>query len=186
MTLLLKRPSLRPWKLDEREEVATYSVFGVVGERLYDADGVFKKRIYTLACGSWCNVVAVTNADELVLVWQWRFGSREMSLEVPGGVVDEGEEPIAGARRELLEETGYACESIEPLITTYANPPLQGNKLFAFLAKGATKVAEPKFDHAEECEVALVPARYAAALLDEGHVTHALCHPALGAYARRR
>jgi len=167
MTLLLKRPSLRPWKLDEREEVATYSVFGVVGERLYDADGVFKKRIYTLACGSWCNVVAVTNADELVLVWQWRFGSREMSLEVPGGVVDEG-------------------ESIEPLITTYANPPLQGNKLFAFLAKGATKVAEPKFDHAEECEVALVPARYAAALLDEGHVTHALCHPALGAYARRR
>lgn len=186
MVLEIKQPTLRPWRLEDRQEVARFNVFGVVGAQLYDADGEPKKRIYTLSCRPWCNVVAVTETDELVLVWQWRFGSREMSLEIPGGVVDEGEEPIAAARRELLEETGYACESISPLITTFANPPLQANELFSFLATGARKVAEPKFDHAEECEVALVPAEHAGALLDEGHVTHALCHAGLGAYARRR
>jgi ADP-ribose pyrophosphatase len=185
VALVITPPRIRPWRLSDRKEVAHYNVFGVVSEQLSDSEGVFKKTIYTLACGSWCNVVAITNDDELVLVWQWRFGSREMSLEIPGGVVDTGEEPIVAARRELLEETGYACTSIEPLITTYANPPLHGNRLHSFLAKGAHKVAEPSFDHAEECEVALIPAKYTEALLDEGHVQHALCHPALGAYARR-
>ncbi len=178
-------PTLLPWRLQNRKLVAFYNVFGVLEHALFDASGAFRKNVFTLDCRDWCNVVAVTPDRQLVLVWQWRFGSESMSLEIPGGVVDEGEAPIDAARRELLEETGYACDSLEPLISMFANPPMHGNRLHTFLARGAVRVREPSFDLAEECEVARVPVEHTAALLDGGHVQHALCHAGLGAFARR-
>ena len=183
--LIVPPPRLAPWRLADRKKVAFYNVFGVLEHALFDAAGSYQKQVYTLDCAPWCNVIAVTPDRRLVLVWQWRFGSEQMSLEVPGGVVDAGEEPIEAARRELLEETGYACDSIEPFFEVFANPPMHGNRLPTFLARGAVPARAPRFDEAEECEVALVSIDDVARLLDEGHVQHALCHPGLSAFARR-
>ena len=182
----LTPPALAPWTLVARRRVATYRVFGVDQLELRDGKGQAREGLYTMACRDWVNVVALTDADELVLVWQWRFGSATFCLETVGGMVDEGESPVAAAARELREETGYEAATLELLGAPFANPALHGNRMHVFLATGAKKVHATAFDEHEDLEVALVPAEHTALLLDRGHVDHALCHVGLGALLRRR
>ncbi len=163
------------------EQVADHGVFKV--RRL--AYEQIERGIFIFECPDWCNVVAVTEAGEVVLVWQYRFGTDAMSLEVPGGVVDPGEAPIEAARRELREETGYEAESFELLSVVEPNPALQGNRCWTYLARGAKLAHETDWDADEELETALVPRDDLPALIDEGHVTHALVVVALEAYLRK-
>src|SRR5262245_44691561 len=59
--------------------------------------------------GSWANVVALTKDREVVMIRQYRHGVQAVLWEIPGGVVEQGEDPLVGAKRELLEETGYTA-----------------------------------------------------------------------------
>jgi 8-oxo-dGTP pyrophosphatase MutT (NUDIX family) len=184
--LALKGPTLTPFSMRDKQIAARYSVFGVERHELVQ-EGKRIRDVFTFEMRDWCNVVAVTDTGELVLVWQWRFGTKAFSLETPGGVIDEGESPEAAARRELLEETGYEAASIEHLITNEPNPALQGNRCFSFLALGAKRVRMPGGgDFDEQCEVELVKKEHAMDLILENHVRHALCQVALMAYAMPR
>jgi 8-oxo-dGTP pyrophosphatase MutT (NUDIX family) len=161
-------------------------VFDVSRVPIEDAQGRARGEAFVLAGGDWCNVVAVTPEDEVVLVWQYRFGTGRMSLEVPGGVVETGEDPAEAARRELREETGYEADRFEPLVVVEPNPAIQSNRCFTFVASGARRSGETAFDALEELETTLVPAARVADLLDGGQITHALVHSALEAYWRKR
>ena len=164
-----------------RHAVADHGVFRV--ERLVYP--VLPRDIFVFSCPDWCNVVAETPAGEIVFVWQYRFGTDSVSLEIPGGVIDRGEEPIAAARRELREETGFDAESIELLSVVEPNPALQDNRCFTYLARGARLVGPTQFDDLEDLEVVLVPRNELPALLDSGQITHALVVSALETYLRR-
>ena len=101
-------------------------------------------------------VVAVTLADELVLVRQWKQGVREITLELPGGVVS-AEAPGAGARRELAEETGYVAGELVSLGGGPVDPSKETNRVHYFLAIGAEPRAEQELDETEQIEVVLCP-----------------------------
>jgi 8-oxo-dGTP pyrophosphatase MutT (NUDIX family) len=184
--LSLEPPKLRKWTQLRRDHVANYRILDVCRVELQDGDGRARGHAFTVRCRDWCNVVAVTPADEVVLVWQYRFGTDALSLEIPGGVIDAGEEPECAALRELGEETGYHAAALEPLLVLEANPAIQNNRCFTFVARGATRVADPRFDPQEELETVLVPAAHLPDLLDSGRITHALVQSALEAYYRRR
>ena len=102
------RPSIRPWNRVKTEIVAEYRVFEIERHAIVDGDGKPRMDVNTFRFPDWCNVIAITPEQELVLVWQYRFGTGTMSLELPGGCVDPGEEPLVAAGRELAEEAGYA------------------------------------------------------------------------------
>jgi len=161
-------------------------VFEVCRVELEDADGRPRGDAFTVRCNDWCNVVAITPDDDLVLVWQYRFGTGALSLEIPGGIVDAGETPEQAAARELLEETGYHAPSLEPLVVVEPNPAIQNNRCFTFLARGAMPTGATRFDAQEELETVLVPAGRVGDLLEGGQVTHALVQGALEAYGRKR
>jgi len=163
---------------------ASYRVFSVY-ESAASKDGKPLSPVYTLEHPDWCNVVAITEDERIVLVRQLRFGTREMSLELPGGMIDAGEDPAAAALRELREESGWSAPRAELLLVTRPNPSLQGNKMSSFVARGARLAGAPSFDEHEECETVLAPLSDVARMLDEGEIVHALDHVALATFLRR-
>ena len=123
---------------------------------------------------SWAPVVALTKDEEVVLVKQYRHGVCDSLLEFPGGVVEDGEDPLEGAKRELLEETGYTVSSMIPVGKLYPNPALQTNTQYCFLALGAEKVREQNLDGGEDIEVHLMPLDQLVEIAKNGQFMHAL------------
>ncbi len=100
----------------------------------------------------------LTADNQVVFVRQYKHAAGQILLELPGGVVDEGEtSKPAAARRELLEETGYDSEQIELLLEVIDNPTKDTNSIAFFLARDVRHVAEQDLDDTENIEVVLVP-----------------------------
>lgn len=127
----------------------------------------------------WVNVVALTSDLQLVMVRQFRFGIDEFSLEVPGGVIEAGEDPVEAGLRELAEETGFAGINARLLGTVHPNPAIQGNHCHLVLVEGATKTHELAWDQDEELHVATLPVDEVYALARRGGITHSLVLNAL-------
>ncbi|WP_022823693.1 NUDIX hydrolase [Hymenobacter norwichensis] len=103
-------------------------------------------------------VFALTADQHVVMVRQYKHGIGEILIELPGGVLDEGEtSPLAAAQRELLEETGYASDDIEQLAEVSDNPTKDTNRIYFFLARNARLVAAQHLDETENIEVLKVP-----------------------------
>jgi 8-oxo-dGTP pyrophosphatase MutT (NUDIX family) len=122
----------------------------------------------------WVNVIAVTREEQLVLIRQYRFGIEASTLEIPGGLVEPGEEPAVAAARELEEETGYVPARVVPLGWVHPNPAIQSNRCHSFLALDCVKAHEGRQDQGEDIRVELVPRGQAPRLIREGHITHSL------------
>ncbi|HEY0710833.1 MAG TPA: NUDIX hydrolase [Polyangia bacterium] len=123
----------------------------------------------------WGNVVAITPDDEIVLVRQYRPGIEGVYYELPAGVVDNEDHDFeAGARRELLEETGYGGGKWSLLMTLSANPALTTNLTYTYLAEGVTRVKDAAPEETEDLTVHLLPVRELAGIIDDGDVVQAL------------
>jgi ADP-ribose diphosphatase len=156
------------------DTVGRFGVFDVLRHRMTDGTGRSLRDVFTFACPDWVSIVPVTDAGQIVLVRQYRHGIDGETLEIPGGVIDAGEAPEAAALRELKEETGYEVTEIESLGFAHPNPPLQNNRHFMFLARGARAGGSPRFDPDEYCEVVLAPIAAVRRFATDGTMTHAL------------
>jgi ADP-ribose pyrophosphatase len=127
----------------------------------------------------WVNVLALTPDGRLVLVSQFRFGTDDFSLEIPGGVLDRGEDPVAGGLRELREETGYVGKNARLIGRVHPNPAIQSNTCHVILIEHAAPVATTQWDHDEEMAISALPVDEVYALAHAGRITHALVLDAL-------
>jgi ADP-ribose diphosphatase len=167
----MSRP--RRWNTLETEALQDCNVFRV-SRTLTESPNTGKRHsFYRIDSPDWVNVVPVTNAGEIVMVRQYRHGLRDLTLEIPGGMIDAGETPAQAAARELLEETGYRAARLEPLGNVNPNPALFGNRLFAFTAHGCERVGPVANQSTEETVVELVSPPDLRRLLREGRIDHA-------------
>jgi len=133
-----------------------------------------RREFFVLEFPDWVNIVAVTEDNMVVLVRQYRQGVEDFNLEIPGGVVDPGETPLAAAARELAEETGYVPQSLELLSSVCVNPAIQSNRCHLFLAGGCRQLLEQNLDGTEAIEVQLYPLDSLEALMTRGEIHHSL------------
>jgi mutator protein MutT len=131
-------------------------------------------------------VVAVTPDGDVVLTRQWKQGVRRVTLELPGGKIDEGETPAATAARELREETGYAAARLELLATLDVDASKSANVGHVFLGLDAERVQEPEPHEMEAPEVVLTRLADAVELARSGTIVGAASVAGLLLAADRR
>lgn len=122
----------------------------------------------------WVNVVPITPQKEVVLIRQWRHGSQETTLEIPGGIIDPGETPQEAGARELREETGYRSARLTQLGCVRPNPALFDNRCFTFLAVDAEPAGKPCLDESELIEVLTRPLADIPDMVKKGEINHSL------------
>lgn len=142
-------------------------------------NGNIKEEYYVLEYPTWVNMVGITEDQEILFVRQYRHGANEIMVELPAGVVEPGEDPELAARRELLEETGYAFDNIEYICELFANPATSGNLTYTYLLQGGKKVQEQELDASEDIEVVLMSIDEAKQFLFDNKIGQALHSSAL-------
>ena len=129
---------------------------------------------YAIHSNDWINVVAVTADNMIVMVKQYRHGNEEITLEVPGGLVDDGEDPIVSAARELKEESGYISDPLVKIGAVAPNPALFNNVTHTFLALNAVQKFEQALDGNEDIEISLHSLEEIDQMIQSGAITHSL------------
>jgi ADP-ribose pyrophosphatase len=162
------------WPRRSSEAVGDYRVFRVKRELCLDPRDNSEHSFFVIEAPDWINVVPVTTDGRIILIEQYRQGTGEVTLEIPGGMVDENESPADAAARELLEETGYRAGRLELLGRTRPNPALQNNWLHTFVARDCLATGSQKLDAAEHIAVRLVAPDEAMDLIKRGVIDHAL------------
>ena len=170
------------WKLKSTRPLHDYRIFKTRGDTRESPRTGIEHEFFVLESPDWVNIVAVTDANEIVLINQFRHGVSSSVLEIPGGMIDVGEQPVLSAERELLEETGFAADEFVEIGCVHPNPAIFDNLCYTFLAKSAKKIKEPEFEGAEDIETVLYPASDIKILINTGKITHSLVLNALFFY----
>lgn len=159
------------WELVESREDRTYRLFSVdIHSNRSPRTGEIHE-FQVLKSPDWVAVVPVTPEGELVMVRQYRHGTGDLSLEPPGGLVKDGQDPEQSAREELEEETGYVAEKLESLGWMHPMPALFTNRFYVYLALNARPTGRLNPDETEEIETVLVPVEELRDYIRSGRIT---------------
>jgi len=165
---------IKPWPCIRSQSVQSFRIFSIRADTTVSPRTHAEHDFYVIETRDWVNVIPLTADHQVVMVRQYRHGSREVTLEVPGGLVDPGDTPEGAAARELLEETGYQAEEVVKIGVANPNPAIFNNRCYTFVARNVTKLRDPMPDQTEDIEVALIPLVDIPELIRKGEIDHSI------------
>jgi len=174
------------WQMVQSEYLARCRVFDVRRDLSTNPRDGREHDFFVIEAPDWINVVPLTTEGQVIMIEQYRHGTGEATLEIPGGMVDKGELPRDAAARELLEETGYQARIISGLGETRPNPAIQNNWLHSFIAEDCVFHEAPQFEGSEHTAVRLVDLHDVPLLIADGTIDHALVIVAFHKLSLRR
>jgi 8-oxo-dGTP pyrophosphatase MutT (NUDIX family) len=171
---------IKPWQKVSSEHVGNFRIFTLRSDRVISPRTRQEHDIYVIDCVNWVNVIAVTPDRHLVMIEQYRHGSRTVELEIPGGMIDAKDtSPTAAGLRELREETGYEGENPRLIGHIFPNPAIMSNTCFTVLVENCRCLHPVEFDRGEDLVTRLVPIADLPQLVAAGKIQHSLVVVAL-------
>ena len=163
------------WEKLSSEELADFRIFKLRRDTRRSPRTGTEHNFFVLQTPDWVNIIPLTPEGKVVMIHQFRHGTEQVTLEIPGGMVDASDDdPAESVRRELVEETGYAADEIIHIGMADPNPAFLDNQLHTYLALGARWQQPPDFDGAEDIAVEEVPLADVPGLIANGRISHAL------------
>ncbi|MCX2739882.1 NUDIX hydrolase [Pontibacter anaerobius] len=161
----------QPWKIRKSDMVVDEKWYKLRRDEVELPNGHVMDDYYVSVRPNVVLIFPLTEDGHVIFVRQYKHAAGGIFIELPGGVIDEHEDiPLEAARRELLEETGYTSEVMEPLLEVIDNPTKDTNRIYYFLARNAHKIAEQDLDVSEHIEVLKVPLQEVEHLVMSGQV----------------
>ena len=165
---------IKPWPCLRSQGSQSYRIFSIRTDTALSPKTGMKHDFYVIESRDWVNIIPITSDQQVVMVRQYRHGSKQVTLEIPGGLADPGDTPESAASRELYEETGYQAGEWVKIGMVRPNPAIFDNCCYTFLARNLKKVSDPSPDQTEDIEVVLVPIADIPPLIQEGIIDHAI------------
>lgn len=164
------------------EHWETLSARTIAECRIFTVDMISKKRssgqsgeFVLIRSQDWVNIIPLTDSGTVIMIRQFRHGTNEITLEIPGGIVEPGEDPLQAAMRECQEETGFAGMGMAELIGVIdPNPAIQDNRCYSYLWRGCKPVMAQSLDEHEDIEMVEVPLDEIQHLVRNGSIRHSL------------
>jgi ADP-ribose pyrophosphatase len=170
---------LKPWVLLGSKQIAETRIFKLLQDRWVSPRTGQEHTFSSIESADFVNVLGVTTDDRLLMIRQFRFGTREFTLEVAGGMVEPGEDHALTAVRELREETGYVGKTCQYLGYCLPNPAIFNNRAHMYLIEGCERDGELVLDPGEDIEVTPTPVEEVLGQWRAGEIKHALVSVAL-------
>ena len=165
---------VKPWSCIRSQSNQSFRVFSIRTDTTISPRTGTEHDFYIIESEDWVNAIPFTANDQVVMIRQYRHGSRKVTLEIPGGLVDPGDTPEKAAARELLEETGYQATELVKIGAVNPNPALFNNHCYTFVARNVRKIHDPTPDQTEDIEVVLIPLIETPKLISRGEIDHAM------------
>lgn len=165
---------VKHWEKRGSRHVLDTPVFRLRVDECVSPRNGYEMPVYVLETRPWINVLPLTPENEVVMVRQYRFGSEEVTLEIPGGLVDEGESPDETVSRELREETGCEADRIILLGKVRPNPAIQNSTCHIYLATGVVETGGQNLDVGEDIRIERIPLHEVMEMIRQGAIDHSL------------
>ncbi len=172
------------WQIEPDHEVLKTPIGTIRKGPLQSRTSLKRKNFYLFDFPDWVNIIARTPEKEILLIRQFRYGTKRMELEIPGGMIDPGEDPVEAGCRELLEETGFGGKNAKLIGRVCPNPAIQGNYCYTVLVEDAVRTAEPHPDDMEEITWFRVLEQDIDRYIRDGRIEHGLVLNAFSHYER--
>ena len=172
------------WQVEPDHEVLVTPIGTIRKGPLQSRTSLKRKDFYLFDFPDWVNIIARTPENEILLIRQFRYGTKRMELEIPGGMIDPGENPLEAGCRELLEETGFAGQNAKIIGRVCPNPAIQGNYCYTVLVEDAVLTTAPHPDDMEEIDWFGLPEQDIDCYIRDGRIEHGLVLNAFSHYDR--
>ena len=165
---------LENWNLQKVKTILKSLPFTLLKKTYINPTTKKKFAAFVLDAPDWANIVVINDKNEILLVRQFRFGTDKIEMEIPGGCLNKGEAPKKGAQRELKEETGFHVEldNLKQIGVVDANPAIQNNRCYTFLAEKISSLGEQNLDPDEIIEFEFASQEQVRNYIRNGRITN--------------